>query len=228
MIGMATVLSGCILPEQLNATIVMTGYRYNVALEGRVAEPRTVAALAKGQTISPNHEAQMKAQEAPALALPGMTRFAYVGEGRYDFAMKIDGVLTEVAPVVGFPNTRGGSNNFLTIRREPDGTVVISSPEVPPKALQDLKEIGLQASGKISIEIDGKVLESNADKRPAGGPHVWNRKSWEDRVFLKFAPDGSIMNIGPSGLDGRANRPPPKTSDIAVAADGAAANTNRH
>lgn len=51
MIGMATVLSGCVLPEHLDATIVMKGYRYNVALEGRVAEPRTVGALAKGQTI---------------------------------------------------------------------------------------------------------------------------------------------------------------------------------
>ncbi|NSZ87599.1 hypothetical protein G6L97_26770 (plasmid) [Agrobacterium tumefaciens] len=191
MIGVAAVLSGCVLPEQLDAIIVVNGYQYNVTLEGRVAEPRTVGALAKGQTIPPNHEAQMKAQEAPALALPGMTRFAYVGEGRYDFEMKVDGKLTEAAPVVGFPNTRGGSSNFLTIRREADGTVVISSPEVPRKALEDLKEIGLQASGKISIEVDGKVLESNADEQPARGPHVWNRKSWGDRVLLKFDPDGS-------------------------------------
>lgn len=117
-----------------------------------------------------------------------MTRFVYVGEGRYDFAMKVDGELTEAAPVVGFPNTRGGSNNFLTIRLESDGSVVISSPEVPPKAFADLKEVGLKASGKISIEVDGKVLESNADEQPASGSHVWNRKSWEDRVFLKFDP----------------------------------------
>jgi len=188
MIGVAAVLSGCVLPEQLDAIIVMKGYRYNVALEGRVAEPRTVGALAKGQTIPPKHESQLKAQETPALALPGMTRFVYVGEGRYDFAMKVDGELTEAAPVVGFPNTRGGNSNFLTIRREADGTVMISSPEVPPKALEDLKEVGLKATGKISIEIDGKVLESSADEQPTSGPHVWNRKSWEFRVLLKFDP----------------------------------------
>jgi hypothetical protein len=156
-----------------------------------VAEPRPVATLAKGQTISHNHEAQMKAQEAPVLALPGMTRFAYVGEGRYDFAMKVDGELTEAWPVVGFPNTQGGNSNFLTIRRGADGTVLISSPEVPRKALADLKEVGLKASGAISIEVDGKILESNANEQPASGPHNWNRKSWEDRVFLKFDPDGS-------------------------------------
>jgi hypothetical protein len=102
--------------------------------------------------------------------------------------MKVDGELTEAAPVVGFPNTRGGSNNFLTIRREADGTVVISSPEVPPKALEDLKGIGLQASGKLSIEVDGKVLESNADDNPTRRLHVWNRKDWEDPLFLKYDP----------------------------------------
>ncbi|TNM59833.1 hypothetical protein [Aliirhizobium smilacinae] len=200
MIGVAVVLSGCVLPEQLDAIIVMNGYQYNVTLEGRVAEPRTVGALAKGQTIPPNQEAQMKAQEATAVALPGMSRFAYVGEGRYDFEMKIDGKLTEAAPVVGFPNTQGGSSNFLTIRREADGTVMISSPELPPKALADLTEVGLEASGTIRIEVDGKVLESSADEQPASGPHVWSRRSWEDRVFLKFDPGGSVILPPINGL----------------------------
>ncbi|WP_312405379.1 hypothetical protein [Rhizobium sp.] len=189
IIGVAALLSGCVLPEELDADIVMTGYRYEASLEGKVAEPRTIGALAKGQALPPNHDAQMKAQEAPALALPGMTHFAYVGEGRYDFAMKVDGELSEAAPVVGFPNTKGGRNNFLTIRREADGTVVISSPEVPPKALADLKEVGLEASGTISIEFDGKVLESNANDQPADGPHIWNRRTWEEQVFLRFDPN---------------------------------------
>ncbi|MGI2036328.1 hypothetical protein ACRQ1B_28535 [Rhizobium panacihumi] len=191
ILGVAALLSGCVLPEQLDADIVMKGYSYDAALEGRLAEPRTVGAIAKGQAIPPNHDADLKKQEAGGLALPGMTRFAYVGEGRYDFAMKVNGELTEAAPVVGFPDARGSNNNFLTIRRQQDGAVVISSPEVPAQALADLNEVGLRASGKISIEFDGKVIESNADDQPANGPHVWNRTTWEDRVFLKFDPNGS-------------------------------------
>lgn len=190
ILGVAALLSGCVLPEELNADISIKGYRYDVALEGRLAEPRTIGALAKGQVLPANHEEQMKAQEASALKLPGMTQFSYIGKGRYDFAMTVAGELSEAAPVVGFPNTNGGSNNFLTIRREQDGTVVISSPEVPPKALADLSEVGLGASGKISITFDGQVLESNADDQPANGPHVWNRTTWEDRVFLRFDPNG--------------------------------------
>lgn len=191
ILGVAALLSGCVLPEQLDADITMKGYRYDVALEGRLAEPRTIAAMAKGQPIPANHEEQMKAQEAPALKLAGMKRFAYVGEGRYEFAMALAGELSEAAPVVGFPNSKGDNSNFLTIRREKDGTVVISSPEVPAKALADLKSVGLGASGTISIEVDGKVLESTADEQPASGPHVWNRTTWEDRIFLKFDPNGN-------------------------------------
>ncbi|SCX22991.1 hypothetical protein DSM25558_3268 [Agrobacterium sp. DSM 25558] len=189
LLGMAALLTGCILPEKLDANIVVTGYHYDVALEGRLAEPRTVGALAKGQALPSNHEAQMKAQEALALQLPGMSRFAYVGGGRYDFAMRIEGELSRETPIIGFPNTRAGNNNFLTIRRNEDGTVVISSPDVPAKALADLEEVGLAASGTISIDIDGQVLESNADDQPAEGPHIWNRKSWSHRISLKFAPE---------------------------------------
>ena len=191
ILGAAALLSGCVLPEELNADIVMKGYRYDAALMGRLAEPRTVGAIAKGQAIPLNHDADLKKQEAGGLELPGMTRFAYVGDGRYDFAMQVKGELTDAAPGVGFPDKRGSNNNFLTIRRQQDGTVVISSPEVPPQALADLNEVGLRASGKISIKVDGKVIESNANDQPAGGPHVWNRTKWEDRVFLRFDPNGS-------------------------------------
>lgn len=187
VLGVTALLSGCVLPEHLDANIVMTGYRYDVTLQGRVAEPRTIGALAKGQALPPNHDARMKAQEAKALALPGITRFAYVGEGRYDFAMKLDGELSEAAPVVGFPNTKSGSNNFLIIRREADGTVVISSPEVGPKALTDFEEVDLKASGTISIKVDGKVLESSADHQPADGPHICNREARKDTMFLRFS-----------------------------------------
>ncbi|MCW8060155.1 hypothetical protein [Agrobacterium tumefaciens] len=186
----SVLLSGCVLPEHLGADIVMTGYRYEATLQGMLAEPRTIGALAKGQVLSATHDARMKAQEVAGLALPGMTRFAYTGEGRYEFAMKVEGELTESTLVVGFPNTKGGSNNFLTVRRETDGTVVIFSPEAPQKALADLKEVGLKASGKISINLDGKVLESNADDHPKDGLHAWNRITWQDRVFLRFNPNG--------------------------------------
>lgn len=187
----SVLLSGCVLPEHLDADIVMTGYRYEATLQGTLAEPRTIGALAKGQVLPPTHDARMKAQEAAGLALPGMTRFAYTGEGRYEFAMKVDGELTESSPVVGFANTKGDSNNFLTIRRNRDGTVIVSSPEIPPKALTDLKEVGLKATGTVRIKVKGKVLESNANDQSGEGPHIWRHTGWEHRVILRVDVSGS-------------------------------------
>ncbi|NSZ87596.1 hypothetical protein G6L97_26755 (plasmid) [Agrobacterium tumefaciens] len=91
--------------------------------------------------------------------------------------MKVGGELVRKYPVVGFPNTKRDSNNFLTICLETDETVVISSSEAPPKAIADLKDARLKASGTISIKVDGKVLESNADNQPGDGPHIWNRRA---------------------------------------------------
>lgn len=189
IIGVASLLGGCVLPEHLDGDIVMTGYHYEVTLQGKLAEPRTIGALVKGRALPPDHDARMKAQEAAALAFPGMIRFAYVGEGRYEFAMTVEGELSETTRVVSFPNTKGDSNNFLTIRRETDGMVVISSPEVSPRMLADLADAGIEATGTIRIRADCAVLESSADEQPRNGPHVWNRALWNDRIFLRIDPN---------------------------------------
>lgn len=189
ILGVTALLGGCVIPERIDANITMTGYRYDASLEGQLAEPRTIASMVKGNPLPANHEEQMKAQIPQAMSLLGMERFTYEGEGRFDFAMKVNGELSANSPIIGFPNVRGGSSNFLTIRREQDGTVLISSPEAPAKALAELKDMGLEPSGMITIEVDGRVLSSNADEQPRQGTHVWKRATWQDRVFLRFDPD---------------------------------------
>jgi hypothetical protein len=51
IIGVASLLRGCVLPEHLDADIVMTGYHYKVTLQGKLAEARTIGALKKGQAL---------------------------------------------------------------------------------------------------------------------------------------------------------------------------------
>lgn len=186
-----TLLSGCVLPEVLDADISMNGYKYSVAMKGRVAEPRMVGALAKGQEIPANVDEKMKAEAAKARELPGMTEFVYVGEGRFDFTMEANGELTTEKSSIGLPNTTSnGRNNLLQIKMEDDGTVVISTPEVPAKAVQQITDVGLQAKGTVRISVTGNVIESNADVLETGNTYIWNRDSWEDRVFIKFDPNG--------------------------------------
>ena len=120
--------------------------------------------------------------------MPGMERFVYVGQGRFDLAMKLEGELSASSPAIGFPVTKSRSgNNFLTIERQKDGSVVISTPVVPKQALADLNSIGLSATGTVTVTVKGTVLEQNADEE-TGQTYIWHRKSWEDRVYLKLDP----------------------------------------
>jgi hypothetical protein len=102
--------------------------------------------------------------------------------------MKLEGELSASSPAIGFPVTKSRSgNNFLTIERQKDGSVVISTPVVPKQALADLNSIGLSATGTVTVTVKGTVLEQNADEE-TGQTYIWHRKSWEDRVYLKLDP----------------------------------------
>lgn len=187
-LGAAALLSGCLAPEEFNAKIELTGYSYSVELDGRLADPRYVKALQEGQELPPHVDEKMKGQEAAAATMPGMKRFIYVGQGRFDLEMKLDGELSDANPAIGFPVTKSRSgNNFLTIERNEDGSVVITTPVVPKKALADLNSIGLPATGTVTITATGTVLEQNADEVD-GRTYTWHRDSWEDRVYLKLDP----------------------------------------
>lgn len=188
ILGTAVLLSGCLAPEEFNATVDISGYAYSVELDGRLADPRYVKALQDGQELPPHVDEKMKGQEAMAATMPGMERFVYVGEGRFDLAMKLEGELSASSPAIGFPVTKSRSgNNFLTIERQKDGSVVISTPVVPKQALADLNSIGLPATGTVTVTVKGTVLEQNADEE-VGKTYSWYRKSWKDRVYLKLDP----------------------------------------
>ena len=188
ILGTAALLSGCLAPEEFNATVDISGYSYSVELDGRLADPRYVKALQGGQAIPPDADEKMMGQEAMAATMPGMERFVYVGQGRFDLAMKLEGELSASSPAIGFPVTKSRSgNNFLTIERQKDGSVVISTPVVPKQALADLNSIGLSATGTVTVTVKGTVLEQNADEE-TGQTYIWHRKSWEHRVYLKLDP----------------------------------------
>ena len=190
-LGAAALLSGCLAPEEFNAKIELTGYSYSVELDGRLADPRYVKALQDGQELPPHIDEKMKGQEAMAATMPGMERFVYVGEGRFDLAMKLEGELSASSPAIGFPVTKSRSgNNFLTLERKEDGSVVISTPAVPKQVLADLNSIGLPATGTITVTVSATVLEQNADE-VSGQTYTWHRDSWEDRVHMTLEPGES-------------------------------------
>ena len=143
-IAVGVLLTGCLVPETIDANIVLEGYEYDLRVETRLADPRVVKALADGHVLTEQEEDRMKSQ----------------------------------------------ADNFLSIRRMGDGTIEVSTPEIPVRARAELDQIAIVPNGTLTVTVSGTVIETNADETPGffGGSYRWNISSWDDRVFLKVDP----------------------------------------
>ena len=134
----------------------------------------------------------MRVEERKAARMPGFERFAYAGEGRFDLVVDLSGELDASRSAIGVPNTlaKPQADNFLTIRRMDDGTIEVSTPEIPERARAELDQIAIVPNGTVAVTVTGTVIENNADETPGffGGAYRWNISSWDDRVFLKVNP----------------------------------------
>ena len=82
----AVLLTGCLVPETIDANIVLEGYEYDMRVETRLAHPHAIKAIADGHVFI--EEDRMRAEEgkAPDARLES---FAYAGEGRFDLVVKL-------------------------------------------------------------------------------------------------------------------------------------------
>lgn len=191
-IAVGVLLTGCLVPETIDANIVLEGYEYDMRVETRLADPRVVKALAGGHLLTEQEEGRMRAEEVKAARMPGFESFTYAGEGRFDLVVNLTGELDASGSAIGIPNTRAKSqaDNFLSIRRMDDGTIEVSTPAIPDRARADLDQLAVVPSGTVTVSVSGTVIETNADETPGflGGAYRWNISSWDDRVFLKVDP----------------------------------------
>lgn len=195
ILSATVLLTGCLAPETINADIETDGYAYTLRVESTVADPRAVMAAAEGRLTAQDDEGaqRMAANDAD---MPGFERFEYVGEGRFDLVVNLSGTLDAGGPGIGFPNTRAGAgnDNYLMIERLEDGTIEISSPDIPESNLAQLNQLPFKPTGTVQVTPapSDRVLEHNADRAPAllDRAYVWNLDSWEDRIFIKIAPQG--------------------------------------
>ncbi|CAG0950771.1 MAG: hypothetical protein F9K19_09565 [Rhizobiaceae bacterium] len=191
-IAIGVLLTGCLVPETIDANIALEGYKYDMRVETRLADPRALKALAVGHVFTKQEEDRMWTEEGKAARMPGFESFTYAGEGRFDLVVELTGELDANGSAIGVPNTRAKSqtDNFLSIRRMDDGTIEVSTPEIPDRARVELDQIAIVPNGTLTVTVFGTVIETNADETPGflGGAYRWNISSWDDRVFLKVNP----------------------------------------
>jgi hypothetical protein len=191
-IAVGVLLTGCLVPETVDANIELEGYKYDMRVETRLADPRVVKAIVDGHVLTEQEEDRMRAEERKAARMSGFESFTYAGEGRFVLVVNLTGELDASGPAIGVPNTRARSqaDNFLSIRRMDDGTIEVSTPEISDRARADLDQLGIVPKGTVAVTVSGTVIETNASETPGffGGAYRWNISSWDDRVFLKVHP----------------------------------------
>lgn len=188
-------LSGCLAPEKIDAEISIDGYAYTISVDGTLAEPRAVMAAEAGQLTERDEEGGHR-MAADGADMPGFQRFEYIGEGRFALVVELAGSLDRAGQTVGFPNTRstGLNDNYLRIIRHDDGMIEVSTPEIPASSLENLNQLPIRPTGTVRVTpaATDTVIEHNGDRAPGflDRAYVWNIDKWEDRIFIKIAPQG--------------------------------------
>ncbi|ELT46641.1 hypothetical protein [Brucella intermedia] len=186
-------LTGCLAPVTIDADITTDGYDYTLRVESTLADPRAAMAAAEGR-LSAQDDENARLMAANDADLPGFERFEYLGDGRFAVVVNLSGTLEAAGQGAGFPNTRRGTgtDNYLRIERAEDGTIEISSPEIPARNLAQLEALPFRPSGEVRVTPapTDRVVEHNADRTPAipDRAYVWTLGSWEDRISIRIAP----------------------------------------
>lgn len=200
VLAAALTLTGCLVPETIDADVSISDYSYAMNVSSRVGDTRALKVLADGKILSEKDEAKLRSEERKSEGMPGFQTFKYVGEGRYDLVIQLDGTLAENGTAIGIPNTKSGrlADNFLTIYRTEDGLVTISSPEIDDKKRTQLETLGITPKGEIQVTVkSGKVLTHNAKSQSGlfdilvglDPEYFWDIHDWSDRIFILIDPN---------------------------------------
>lgn len=201
VLAAALPLTGCLVPETIDADVAINGYSYEMNVSSRLGYTRALKVLADGKTLSEKDEAELRSEERKSEGMPGFQTFKYVGDGRYDLVIQLDGSLAENGTAIGIPNTKTKSrkNNFLTIQRTEDGLMTISSPQIGDEMRKQLESFGIVPKGNVQVTVkSGKVLDHNAKNQSglfgtfvgSDPKYSWDIHSWADRIFISIDPNG--------------------------------------
>ena len=182
-IAAAILLSGCLVPEKFTATVDMhpdASYEYRYT--GTAVHAMAAAAIKKAGSLQAKDEAGLKAEADKMAKVADVRRAAYLGNGRYD--LKIEG------------GKKAGEAlrllDFLTVSRDKDGIITISSPELKEKDRQGLAELGIKIDGALAIRLpkNAEVISQNATSTPSlfglVGAYSWKIGGTDQRPIMKI------------------------------------------
>lgn len=180
--AMLFVLTGCFIPEKFHSTVKFSADgAYTFHYDGTV-----IFALAAAQIKSVGQLQQKDNDDLQKLVIDikkdkCVKDASYIGNARYHIYM--DCTFSSGNPY----NPLGG---IIKIETEKDGVVVISSPAITEKNIEELRSLGIEVNGTLKIDVPSgiNILSENADSKPilGFGGYAWKLGRVDQRPMMRL------------------------------------------
>lgn len=174
-------LSGCLVPEKFKTSLTVKPdgdftYRY----DGTAVHFMAAMIIKEKGKLSPKDEADLKEDSAKTSSSPGLKKFKYIGNGRYEIQAEEDLKLGE----------RPDTLPMFQYSKRPDGVYAITAAPLPRKDVEELKAMKIAINGEADVFLpsNAKVLKHNAQSTPGlfRSSYRWKLGSTEDRPSIEF------------------------------------------
>ena len=181
--SLAVLLSGCLVPERFTAAIkIDPDASYSYSYKGTAVHALAAAQIKKGKPLSSKEESGLKAEADKMSKLPDVTRATYVNEGRYK--LELEGKKQ--------PGERLKLLGFFEVSTASDGVITITSPDMKPRDLQGLQQLGIKIDGTLEVKLpkNAEIISQNATSMPTffgmWGAYTWKIGRLEQRPVMRI------------------------------------------
>lgn len=182
-LSVAVLLTACFIPEKFNAFVeVAPDASYDYRYSGTAVFALAAAEIKQTGALSPKIDEDLKAQ-AKAMTKDKSFRSAkYIGSGRYELV--IEGKKK--------PGESLSLLEILSVQKDKDGIITISSPELKDKKLSEIASLGIKIDGTLDIKLpkNVEIISQNATSTPSFfgmfGAYSWKIGKADQRPIMKF------------------------------------------
>lgn len=187
-----SLLSGCWVPEQFNAKILINkDGSYTFTYEGTLAFALALASAQK-DGLSAKDEAAFKQAAESIARVPGFQRVDYLGKWRYKAVVKK--VCKPGEPYYFLSK----DEHFFSVVPKKDGTISISAFRPDKKGVQELNSLGIKIDGTLTVLVasGAKVIKHNAESQPLTfgqfDSYKWDIKSPDKNPIMIVQPATTV------------------------------------
>ena len=177
----AVTVSGCLVPEKFNASIMVKSdgsYAYKYA--GTAVHFMAAAAIKKQGSLTPKDEAGLAHEAEKATKIQGVKKLSYSGNGRYELDIDQDLKAGQQSQVLKLFNYAKGN----------DGVYTITAAVLKSKDRDELRTLNIKVSGKAEVILpsNAKVISHNATSTPGllSKAYGWKIGSFDEQPSIRF------------------------------------------